>query len=63
MKQCSFCGGEPVLARDGFALCERHVRIVEDKLGSLSYALQLSPRALELVVEHILALRPASLAA
>jgi len=63
MNTCSFCDGEPVLARDGFALCDRHVRIVEDKLGSLSYALQLSPRALELVVEHILAQRPVPLAA
>jgi hypothetical protein len=63
MESCSFCGHPASFVRLDFALCEEHTHDVEQRLGSLSYALQLSPHALERALELLIGIRPLPAAA
>ncbi|MBV8086581.1 MAG: hypothetical protein JO247_17390 [Chloroflexi bacterium] len=63
METCSLCSAPATFVRSDLCLCEPHAREVEERLGSLSYALQLSPRALERAVELLVGIRPLPVAA
>ena len=63
METCSCCSEPATFVRSDLCLCEVHAREIEERLGSLSYALQLSPRALERAIELLVGIRPLPIAA